>query len=392
MAVDALVIGAGPAGSAAARLLAQAGWSVTLVEKAAFPRPKVCGEFISAATLPVLEACGVADAFSTAAGPPATRVAAYVKEMMIEAPLPRGAGMEWGRALGREHLDALLCKAAVAAGAQLLQPAEIVALRRAGNAHVATLECVDGQAEIAAKVVIVACGSWNAKGPFAITRPPRPSDLFAFKAHFCGSALPAGLLPLIAFPGGYGGMVHSDGGRISLSVCIRRDRLTRAREMYVGKAAEAVFQHIATHTAGVRLALRDAVRDGGFLSTGPLRPGIRPRHLDGVFFTGNIAGEAHPIIAEGISMAIQSSWLLAQCLIAGGPTTGAAYAQAWIKQFAARLRAASLFAHCAIHDPTRVAATQLIRAFPGILTWGAALSGKVTAVMSAQRSEVRAAC
>ena len=49
---DALIVGAGPAGSAAARLLAQAGWSVALVEKAEFPRRKVCGEFISATTIP----------------------------------------------------------------------------------------------------------------------------------------------------------------------------------------------------------------------------------------------------------------------------------------------------------------------------------------------------
>ena len=391
MAVDALVIGAGPAGAAAARLLAQAGWSVMLVEKTIFPRPKVCGEFISTATMPVLEACDVADAFNAAAGPPVTRVAAYAKDVMIEAPLPRGPGMELGRALGREHLDALLCKAAVAAGAQLGQPAEIVAVRRIGNGHVATFKHADRVEEIAAKIVIVAGGSWSAKGPFAITRTPQPSDLFAFKAHFRGSALPAGLMPLIAFPGGYGGMVHSDAGRISFSCCIRRDRLKQARQTYGGKAAESVFQHITANTLGVRLALRDAVPEGVFLSTGPLHPGIRSRHADGMFFTGNIAGEAHPIIAEGISMAIQSSWLLTQFLIAARPTTGADYAQAWIKHFAPRIRAAALFAHCATHGPTRVAATQLIRAFPGILTWGASLSGKAAAVKSAQRSKAQAA-
>src|SRR5262249_19325820 len=45
---DALVIGGGPAGSTAARLLSRAGWSVVMVEKTLFPRRKVCGEFISA--------------------------------------------------------------------------------------------------------------------------------------------------------------------------------------------------------------------------------------------------------------------------------------------------------------------------------------------------------
>ena len=57
MRCDALIIGAGPAGSSAARLLARGGWSVALVEKTEFPRRKVCCEFISAATMPVLEAC-----------------------------------------------------------------------------------------------------------------------------------------------------------------------------------------------------------------------------------------------------------------------------------------------------------------------------------------------
>src|SRR5215471_14610813 len=74
MRYDALVIGAGPAGAVAARLLAKAGWHVALVEKAGFPRRKVCGEFISAATLPILEACGIGDAFFANAGPPVARV------------------------------------------------------------------------------------------------------------------------------------------------------------------------------------------------------------------------------------------------------------------------------------------------------------------------------
>ena len=41
--VDVIVVGAGPAGAATAILLAERGWSVTLLDKAAFPRPKICG-------------------------------------------------------------------------------------------------------------------------------------------------------------------------------------------------------------------------------------------------------------------------------------------------------------------------------------------------------------
>ena len=77
MRFDAAVIGSGPAGATAARLLAQVGWSVALIERAGFPRRKVCGEFISAATMPVLDACGVAGEFLSRAGPAVHKVAAY---------------------------------------------------------------------------------------------------------------------------------------------------------------------------------------------------------------------------------------------------------------------------------------------------------------------------
>jgi len=226
--------------------------------------------------------------------------------------------------------------------------------------------------------VIVACGSWNTRGPFAITAPSRPSDLFAFKGRFRGAALAPGVMPLLAFPGGYGGMVHSDGGSVTLSCCIRRDALRKLREVQGGRAGEAVLRHILASSAGARRALRDATVENPMLASGPIRPGIRSGYQDGRFFAGNVAGEAHPIIAEGISMAMQSSWLLAQHLLGDGAAAGPNYARAWKRQFAPRLRASCVFAWLAMNDHSRGAAAQLIRMFPSILTWGAAMSGKVS--------------
>jgi flavin-dependent dehydrogenase len=368
MRYDAVIIGAGPAGSAAARLLAQANWNVALVEKAVFPRRKVCGEFISATTMPVLKACGVAVPFIAAAGPLVTRIGAYAGSAMLEAPREQA----WGRALGREHLDTILRDAAVAAGATLFQPAEVTALRQDGDAQLCILD--DGH-EIAGRVVIAACGSWNTKGVFAVSgAKPASSDLFAFKAHFTQSALPPGLMPLLAFPGGYGGLVESDSGRVSLSCCIRRDRLTKVRNRHGGKAGDAVLAHILNTTKGARLALEDAVLQGNILSTGPIHPGIRDRaHGDNVFFTGNIAAEAHPVIAEGISMAIQSSGLLAKLLISH---RGELYAREWQRHFAPRIRAAALFAHLAMSGSGRLAGRTVLGAAPGLLGLGARLSGK----------------
>jgi flavin-dependent dehydrogenase len=371
MRYDAVIIGAGPAGSAAARLLAQAGWRVALVEKAAFPRRKVCGEFISATTMPVLKACGVAVPFIAAAGPAVTRIGAYAGDAMLTAPREQ----LWGRALGREHLDTMLRDAAVSAGATLYQPAEVMELQPDGEEQLCLLD--DGR-EIAGRVIIAACGSWNTKGVFAVAGgEPAASDLFAFKAHFTQGALPPGLMPLLAFPGGYGGLVESDAGRVSLSCCIRRDVMTKVRTRHGGKAGEAVLAHILQTTRGARLALGEAVLQGSILATGPVHPGIRvDSDDDNVFLTGNLAGEAHPVIAEGISMAIQSSGLLAKLLISH---RGELYAREWKRHFSPRIRAASLFAHLAMSGAGRLAGRAVLSAAPGLLGLGARLSGKAAA-------------
>ena len=66
---DAIIVGAGPAGSSAAILLARAGWSIALVEKQRFPRRKVCGECIAASNLPLLDALGIGAEVAAQAGP-----------------------------------------------------------------------------------------------------------------------------------------------------------------------------------------------------------------------------------------------------------------------------------------------------------------------------------
>src|SRR4029078_4168712 len=87
-------------------------------------------------------------------------------------------------------------------------------------------------------VVIAAHGSWetgNLPTQRQVTRP-RGVDWLSFKAHFRETSLPPGLMPLLSFAGGYGGMVHSDGGRASLSCCIQRRRVSRVRQRAVARA------------------------------------------------------------------------------------------------------------------------------------------------------------
>jgi menaquinone-9 beta-reductase len=392
---DALVIGGGPAGATAALLLARAGWSVVLLEKKTFPRRKVCGEHLSATSLPLLDRLGVGAAFRDLAGPPVRRVGLFAGARVLSADLPLPAGKaEWGRALAREHLDTLLLTEAARAGADVRQPWSTVALRQDGGGHhcLARAGATGEERGLRARVLIAAHGSWEA-GSLPTQPPrrrPRAGDLFGFKAHFRDSDLPEGLMPLLVFPGGYGGMVRCDGGLVSLSCCVRRDRLARLRGGAEAPAGEAVLGHILGSCAGARAALAGARPCGPWLATGPIQPGIRVRPRGGLFLTGNSAGEAHPVVAEGISMAIQGAWLLAERLVRwrrdGGSAAAldvaaAGYASAWRRAFAPRLYAASVVAHWAMRPAAVAGALPLLRYFPGLLTWGARLSGKATRVV-----------
>src|SRR3954470_16029138 len=112
---DALVIGGGPAGGTAAILLAEAGWSVALIEQKAFPRRKVCGEYLSTTNWALLARLGGAERFLPFAGPPVTETAVLVGPRQYRSGLPSMRG-HFGRALSREKLDALLIERAKECG------------------------------------------------------------------------------------------------------------------------------------------------------------------------------------------------------------------------------------------------------------------------------------
>ncbi len=123
---DAVVVGAGPAGSATAALLAERGFSVALLERSAFPRPKPCAEYLSPEASRVLDRLGLDEVL--AAERPARLTGMRVVSPDGTAFTGRFAGghgfrgyRDHGIAMPREVLDAHLAEAATARGAQLLE-------------------------------------------------------------------------------------------------------------------------------------------------------------------------------------------------------------------------------------------------------------------------------
>ena len=389
MNYDAIVIGGGPSGASAAIALARQGRVVALVEKSAFPRGKVCGEFMSPVNLALLDKLGVGDRIRSLAGPEVRRLALFAAGSGVAARMPAASSDLFGRALGRDVLDTLLLEAAVDAGVTVWQPWQVAAAFRSGDHWAALIESGNDRRTLSAPVLIAAHGSWESGGlPSQVKKQHRPSDFLGFKAHFLDSDLAHDLMPLLVFPGGYGGMVWSDQGRVSLSCCIRRDKLSIVRSANRGlPAGEAVYRHILASCPSAAVVLRDARVEGAWLAAGPIQPGTRSCYADDIFRVGNVAGESHPIIAEGISMGLQSGWLLASELgrvdvwdATGRAKVGNLYSAAWHSQFGLRIRIASALAGLASRPLTADLMQRFVRAFPASLFLGARLSGKTLPV------------
>ncbi len=402
---DALVIGAGPAGAAIAILLADAGWRVILVEQQDYPRQKVCGECVSAGSIALLDNLGVGARFREIAGPELRQVGWIGSGATIIADFPACDGIDaFGRALGRDQLDELLLKRARAVGVEVLQPAKVSRVRGTAGDFTCDVEFRDraksGPRGSAAdqmrrtRVVIDAHGSWEAAPPTPTAgAAPHPrqnathcADLFAFKASFRKAGIAPGLLPVIAFHGGYGGLVLAENGRTTLAFCIRRDALRSARASAPGaNAGEAVAAFLAASCPALGDLIDSKRREGPWLGVGPIRPGVRVHAVADCFRVGNAAGESHPLIGEGISMALQSSFLLAAHLLEHSPrlidtprskAIQYRYAAAWRSAFVPRIRFARVCAQVAMRPAMSAPLQMLLRHWPTLLTLAAQRAGK----------------
>ncbi len=403
---DVLVVGAGPAGAASAILLAQAGWRVLLLEQQVYPRDKVCGECVSAGSLGILDALGVGAQFRQRSGPELRWLGWMNATSTVMAAMPACAGGDYrfSHAMGRHCLDALLVERARELGVVVIQPARLRHIAGGpGGFQCVYQTCGATPVLQTVRVPLVVdahgscergAGEWVEEfGAGKHLRAPcLPGDLLAFKASFRNAELAGGYLPLIALRGGYAGMVVAEGGRTTLACCVRRDLLKRCRKLAPGKSAgEALETYLRDSAWGVRDALASAEREGSWLSVGPVKPGIKRAARDGVFRVGNAAGETHPLVGEGIGMALQSAQLLAHHLTRS--TSGLAdtcgilevqrnYVRAWRREFAGRIELAAIFARIAMSAALAAPAGRLLRHRPALLTLAARLAGKARAPVS----------
>nr|WP_296777475.1 geranylgeranyl reductase family protein [Rhodococcus sp. (in: high G+C Gram-positive bacteria)] len=157
---DVLVIGAGPAGSAAAAWAARGGRDVVLADSATFPRDKTCGDGLTPRAIAELDRLGLGDWVRGRAENRGLRLSGFGQELQLE--WPGGSLPNVGSAVPRTELDDGIRRAAVDSGATMIEGLKAVEVARSGD-RVTSVTFADGT-EIACTTLIVADGVRSSLG------------------------------------------------------------------------------------------------------------------------------------------------------------------------------------------------------------------------------------
>ncbi|MCC3317469.1 geranylgeranyl reductase family protein [Nocardia africana] len=155
--VEVLVVGAGPAGSAAAAWAARAGREVLLTDAAVFPRDKTCGDGLTPRATAELEALGLGEWLRAHTVNRGLRMAGFGREALL--PWPGGSFPTYGSAVPRTELDDTLRETAVKWGARMVDGVRVVAVARADDRVTGvTVQTEAGSRDIRCDILIVADG------------------------------------------------------------------------------------------------------------------------------------------------------------------------------------------------------------------------------------------
>jgi flavin-dependent dehydrogenase len=317
---DLIVAGAGPAGCACAITAARSGGRVLLLEKDKFPRHKVCGEFVSPESLDLLGSLIGTGQF--ASSPLIHHARLLTNSRAISLPISPAA-----RSITRFHLDDALLRAAQSAGVEALEEVTVSEVQRDGIFRV-----LASAGEFKGRAVVNTTGRWSRLTPAISGTGPRWIGL---KAHF-RELSPPDSVDLYFFSGGYCGVQPVDENTVNACAMVRADQARSLDQVFclqrqLQKRAESwqpMWEPISTSA----LYFREPETE-----------------RQGVLLAGDAAAFIDPFVGDGISLALHSGTLAAECLTPLIRRTGGLEAAAqdydlqYRKRFAAAFRNAARF-------------------------------------------------
>jgi geranylgeranyl reductase family protein len=317
---DVVIVGGGPAGAAAAARLAARGLLTVLVDRASFPRDKVCGDFVGPMALAELADLGVAQTDAFGATSTMANLALHVdadEPAVLKVPQVDGIP-GYGRVIPRLQLDAWILDAARQAGATVLDGRKAEAVEQAPDAITVRGRSAAGPWQLRTRLLLGADGS-NSMVARTLRGgvPPSQDRITAVRAYFDDVEGPDGQGDIWfrgdTFPG-YHWLFPTGGGSANLGV-----GMVVSTYPQTGRNLREMLLRLTAEDASLRFRLRGARMRGKVLGH-PLttyNPRL-PLIGDRMMLLGDAAGLINPLNGEGIQYALHSArWaadVAADCL------------------------------------------------------------------------------
>lgn len=301
---DVAIVGAGPAGSACALQLARSGLDVCILERSAFPRTKVCGEYLNLGALARLRELGM-EPHLRALARPVEGIRLFGNSAALELPFPSRA---WS--IPRSVLDERLLRAAVDAGAKLVL-GRVEDVRRARHL---TLEFRDPAGEagrVAAQVVVGADGADSIVArTFGLSAAHRKRARFALGGHYAGFTGLGHWIEMYVENRSYFALNPLDDATANVMVIVDAPQLRAWRDEIDRKLAET-----ARRLSGGRRTFAGVRVLGKRVAIGPLVPTVHASSAPDVLLAGDAAAFVDPFTGQGLYLALSSAQRAARAIL-----------------------------------------------------------------------------